>query len=116
MKTIKFRALDSDLGRWFYFGDNADTKQIPYHLKAYTNWCQFTGLHDKNGKEIYEGDMFSLGDAKIKYVVEHHDCGLMGMQIGSSSWVGLTHWRDRIEVIGNIYENPELVAPQQVNR
>lgn len=66
---------------------------------------QFTGLEDKNGKDIYEGDEFHLGDPKITYTVVWHDTGLMGKQNGSSSFVGLNHWKDRIEIVGNIYES-----------
>ncbi|WP_432408542.1 YopX family protein [Wukongibacter sp. M2B1] len=61
------------------------------------------------GKEIYEGDIYHLGDKNIKYLVVWHDTGLIGKQVGSSSYAGLEHWQDRIEVVGNIYENPELM-------
>lgn len=46
---------------------------------------------------------------KILYVVEWIDCGLKGRQIKNISWIGLDYWKDDIEVIGNIYENPELM-------
>lgn len=71
---------------------------------------QYTGLKDKNGKMIFEGDIFSLGDKNILYVVEWCDTGLKGKQTGSTSWVGLEHWQDRIEIIGNIHDNPELLT------
>lgn len=70
---------------------------------------QYTGLKDKNGKEIYEGDEFHLGDPRITYKVVWHDTGFMGKQNGAGSFVGLKHWKNRIEIIGNIYENPELL-------
>ena len=70
---------------------------------------QYTGLKDKNVKEIYEGDIFHIGSKKILYVVEWIDCGLKGRQIKNKSWIGLDYWKDDIEVIGNVYENPELV-------
>ena len=70
---------------------------------------QFTGLRDKNGKEIYEGDIFHLGSKSILYQVVWHDTGLIGKQIHASCYAGLEHWKEKILVIGNIHDNPELL-------
>lgn len=70
---------------------------------------QFTGQKDKNGVEIYEGDIYHHGDPRITYTVVWVDSGLMGKQNSSTSYAGLKSWCDQIEVIGNIYENPELL-------
>lgn len=69
---------------------------------------QYTGLKDKNGREIYEGDEFHLGDPNITYAVVWQDTGLKGKQNRSSSYVGLSSWQEKIEVIGSIFD-PELV-------
>lgn len=66
---------------------------------------QYTGLKDKNGKEVYEGDIFHLGDPNITYAVVYFDTAFRGKQKVSSSYVGLEEWKDCIEVIGNIYES-----------
>lgn len=58
---------------------------------------QYTGLEDKNGKEIWEGDITEMG------VIEFRVGGFM---VGSSP----LNWNSiELEIIGNIYENPELL-------
>ena len=71
---------------------------------------QYTGLHDKNGTEIYEGDIVTNGDENIRYVVEWKDTGLKARQTGNKSYIGLDAYKDTLEVIGNIYDNPELLG------
>jgi uncharacterized phage protein (TIGR01671 family) len=70
---------------------------------------QYTGLKDKNDKEIYEGDVYTQGDDNIKYKVIFDEGGFIGNQIGNQSLASLTHWGNVIEIIGNVYENPELL-------
>ena len=78
-------------------------------------WMQFTGLLDRNGKEIYEGDVVSNGEEygrrKVKWAQE--DAGWFPFSVCSDPNIG---WEcgaiidaDECEVIGNIYENPELL-------
>ena len=110
MRTIKFRV-------W----DNVDYMSTPFSLQdlqqgkiKFTDDCivmQFTGLHDKNGKEIYEGDV-------VKYIDEH--IGEIQYWIGQIC-VGYRYKSNNVtfplkignaismEVIGNIHENPELL-------
>lgn len=70
---------------------------------------QNTGLKDSNGTSIYEGDIVRNGEHGFLYVVVWHDCEMCGKQVGSSSYIGLTAWRDRLVVVGNRYDNPELL-------
>lgn len=74
---------------------------------------QFTGLHDKNGKEIYEGDSVKYRDSMgqhIEKVIFDKGCFYAGMHWGSSTRLAPKLINTRItEVIGNIYDNPELL-------
>lgn len=70
---------------------------------------QFTGLKDKNGKEIYEGDIIIIDQYTIVKVVWGTDCWELIME-DNEPYIddSLGNFNDLIEVIGNIYENPEL--------
>ena len=70
---------------------------------------QYTGLKDKNGKQIFEGDIISHGDPNIKYLTMWRNAGFAAKQIGASSYIGLTYWASDIEVLGNVTDNPELM-------
>jgi len=106
MREIKFRIWDINARKWL---KSFNTNLLDIHEFNLAKIMQYTGLKDKNNKEIYEGDIFHIGSKKILYVVEWIDCGLKGRQIKNKSWIGLDYWKDDIEVIGNIYENPELL-------
>lgn len=71
---------------------------------------QFTWLLDKNGKKIYEGDIYNQWDKNILYVVEWIDTWLKGRQIWNKSYAWISHFQPAIEIIWNIYENPELLS------
>lgn len=71
---------------------------------------QYTGLQDRNGVDIYEGDIYHQGDKNIRYIVVWKDTGLIGKQLGTNSYSGLQYWSDKIEVIGTRFDNPDLLG------
>ena len=129
MREYKFRGKRIDNGEWVYgsllISEPQEKSLEPLHCficpldKGYHRVIpdtvgQFTGLHDKNGKEIYEGDIvlatlkfFNINNEKCK-VIFHN--GSFGVQYGFSTdyFKTFSAW-DEVEVIGNIYDNPELL-------
>lgn len=72
---------------------------------------QFTGLKDKDGKEIYEGDIIKGSAPYPKEVKWIGHFNYAGWNIGAGH-DGRMHY----EIIGNIYEHPELLSPSQLNQ
>lgn len=73
---------------------------------------QYTGLTDKNGKKIFEGDILKI-DGSI-YCVKFHN-GTFGVVVKNGGYAGAipkvaNYVQDFVEIIGNIYDNPELWA------
>lgn len=59
--------------------------------------------------DIYEGDIFHLGDEDIRYVAMRRCCDFVGARIGNKITVGISDFHEYIKIIGNIHQNPELL-------
>ena len=105
MRPIKFRVWDEEQKYMAYQGtpDLETLQSFIFHFGD-KELMQFTGLHDKNGKEIYEGDIVTDGVGKYKIV---YDLKLAGYQ---PYCIFRDDPENYCEVIGNIYENPELIS------
>ena len=73
---------------------------------------QYTGIHDKNGKEIYEGDILKSIQWNVIYLVKYIGTAFYLCREGNKGFNKITTWNnaEKSEVIGNIYDNPELLG------
>lgn len=129
MREIKFRAWDVERKSWMNEQDvyNEVQEQGRWNPERgqFYKLMQFTGLYDKNGKEIYEGDVLkwrcSTSESKSKVMLRtvsidwgcwptSHGYAITIYINGEKYASGKSYWNneDR-EIIGNIYENTELI-------
>lgn len=118
MREIKFRAWDKDGSEMFRvvnIGFRPDRVLLVSGRGGTTDTndkdgcilMQYTGLKDKNGKEIFEGDVLLASSNDKGLPVEFMDgCFVMMGGEAGFEWIPRS---DYCEVIGNIYENPELL-------
>lgn len=118
MREIKFRAWDTYKKIWteykihegiVFFLDKNTGIWVGKYDEGYKEFdlMQYTGLKDENGKEIYEGDIVfeSFGEKYYKVVFEN---GSFRAEVDEYS-LDLEDYAHICEVVGNIYESPELM-------
>lgn len=130
MREIKFRAWDREKCRWltaveyeslrinpiqdrygngFNLNDCVGTGEMIDRV-FYIEFIQFTGLRDKNGREIYESDRIKAEaeEGMQEWIIVFSDGRFSGEN--SRDHVGLHYWTpSEIEVIGNVHENGDLL-------
>ncbi len=126
MRDIEFRGKRTDNGEWVHgyvcrygWTGKENTYIVPDYASALYSLevdpktvGQYTGLKDKNGTKIFEGDIVMLrGDEEPYQVVFDESC----FQIYDSSvcYVMDNFYDYEMEVIGNIYDNPELLGGKE---
>lgn len=120
-REIKFRGKNYE-NKWKY-GDLVQEKwkqgKAIMIKKETTAWSvledtvgQYTGLHDKNGKEIYEGDVLKSMRWSYIYLVKHIGTAFYLCRKGNNGFNKITTWNnaEKSEIIGNITDNPELLG------
>lgn len=126
MREILFRGKQIDNGEWvegyftkgipIYAGVTPDVEPDLCQIKTRGHTFrvetetvgQFTGLCDKNGNKIFEGDVVKIDDKYIDNVVYSNGCFCMDKQIFNYEFT----YQDFncIEVIGNVFDNPDLIG------
>lgn len=134
MKDIKFRAW-SKAEEKMYLPEKSDMLSINF-LGGVSyggdTWAddmvlmQYTGLKDKNGREIYEGDIVKEQGARINNLpaapffkeIVFYEGKFMAKDVGIDDpqlYINIAH-SSYNEVLGNIYENPELLKPELLEK
>lgn len=118
MREIKFKVWDKELKRIFDWDTilRGDASIVIMNHPRYV-WMQYTGLKDKNSVEIYEGDLIQDTDSHEIGQVYWDDDNLCWQSLfcDNDSWgfVSVRGKDNHCEVIGNIYENPELIEVKE---
>ena len=123
MRTIKFRIFNKKIKSYIDIHSSAIMIDELNNLNDNLIVEQFTGLHDKNGKEIYEGDIVSYQSIiqnyedddcvnpryyrTPQYETKTHNC--IVKYIGNQFTIMDNSKWNELKIIGNIYENTELL-------
>lgn len=117
MREIMFRAWNDEEKVMISADDLAFETYLPLWMQfkgSTLTFMQYTGLNDKNDKEIYEGDIIEIVDSIGSHicVVKFINGCFVSVELGDSDEVCLREDIDNFPhtIIGNIYENTELLS------
>src|SRR5690606_4405141 len=117
MREIKFRAWYANQemhygiapidNKYYIFFETQKRNAHDLQINRAISIMQYTGLKDKNGKDIYEGDIVKHATDEGVYKVIFEDGGFYVKNLFEYDFQTINEYP--LEVIGNIYENPELL-------
>ena len=106
MRDILFRAYLKDRPMEYFGLHNG----WPTNWTGWNTIMQSTGLKDKKGVLIYEGDIVKQFGCPILFEIGFDKCSFFALGINSTMRLRFHQPYGEIEIIGNIYENPELLT------
>ncbi len=119
-REIKFRSWDRKKKQFDtcrnggdHMNFSLDYKGINSISRPFKVYQQYTGLKDKNGKEIYESDLVeysSFENGKEVYEVQFIAGGFKFVGKNVKGWIEPNKDIENCKIIGNIYENPDLLS------
>ena len=129
MREIEFKGISENTHDWVYGSLIYSTMENQYYIAEHNEEelqypvfaetvGQYTGLKDKNGKQIFEGDIITcINTTRQGYNIGQKMCGFIEYEKYGCYWFcknNFQHYNDwvfadDIEVIGNIHDNPELL-------
>lgn len=104
MRTIKFRGKDRRTGKWFIGTPESGGLDIDPGTVG-----QFTGLYDKNGKEIFEGDILDFNGLTVEVRLVRGVFAFLVNGELDEELCGDCRTDLFAKVIGNVYENPDIL-------
>jgi hypothetical protein len=109
MRAIEYRQIIGDRVHYWGYIDNCFVGPITNQQRKPIH-CQFTGLYDRNGVKIFEGDIVRWQVNEVQTVGEiYYADGWFDMRTPKWGSIGWDALRGQSEVIGNIRQNPELL-------